>query len=197
MAAALFYMPGRTAIDLNGLVAAGAQITFYATGTTTKQSIFADSGLVTELANPVVANTAGRFPTIYISDALVYRVVGEIPATSEDLFDVDPYYAGSASEADPLTIAAAAAAAASASAAAISEANALAAATAQGVYATKAEGLAAVAEGETFWSDEDGFIYLYRDLSGVAVLIGSRQLFDDGLWTVNAGVITTDDGVWA
>ncbi|MEP0106485.1 hypothetical protein [Parasphingorhabdus sp.] len=46
-----------------------------------------------------------------------------------------------------------------------------AALTAPDVYATKAAGLAAVAEGETFWSDEDGGVNLYRDVSGVATLI--------------------------
>lgn len=50
----------------------------------------------------------------------------------------------------------------------IAEAAAL---TAPQVYATKAAGVAAVGEGETFWSDEDGGVKLYRDVSGVATLL--------------------------
>ncbi len=47
---------------------------------------------------------------------------------------------------------------------------ALAAATAPQVYEDTATGLAAVAEGETFWVETDGNLLLYREESGAAVL---------------------------
>lgn len=47
---------------------------------------------------------------------------------------------------------------------------ALAALTAPYVYATKAAGLAAVSDGQTFWSNEDHPLALYRDVAGVATL---------------------------
>ena len=49
----------------------------------------------------------------------------------------------------------------------------MAALTAPKVYQTKAEGLAAVGEGGTFWSDEDEPLALYRDVGGVATKLAS------------------------
>lgn len=92
MAAKLFYLPFRPAIDANGLTIPGAKLYFYATGTTTLQAIYANSGLSTPLANPVEANAAGRWPTIYLNDALVYRVVLKTSGGTT-IDDQDPYLA--------------------------------------------------------------------------------------------------------
>jgi Pectate lyase superfamily protein len=43
--------------------------------------------------------------------------------------------------------------------------------TAPNVYATTAAGLAAVGEGQTFWSNQSGSPVLYRDVAGVAVAL--------------------------
>lgn len=61
------------ATDSNGKPIAGAQWFFYASGTTTPQAAYADNGLVTPLANPVVADSTGLFPNIYLDPTLVYR----------------------------------------------------------------------------------------------------------------------------
>ena len=54
----------------------GAQMFFYVTGTTTPQNTWADNGLTTPNANPVVADSAtGFFPAIYLSQSVAYKVV--------------------------------------------------------------------------------------------------------------------------
>ncbi|NBU79961.1 MAG: tail fiber protein, partial [Sphingomonadaceae bacterium] len=75
MAEQLFYLPFRPAISASGLVVPGAQLFFYSTGTTTKLPVYADADLTTELPNPVQANAAGVWPSIYLNDSLIYRVV--------------------------------------------------------------------------------------------------------------------------
>lgn len=99
MTAALFYLPFRPALDANGIVVPGALIYFYATGSTSPQTIYADSGLTTPLTNPVTANAAGVWPAIYLDDAVTYRVVLK-DADGTTLDDSDPYLA---SVADDLT----------------------------------------------------------------------------------------------
>lgn len=65
------YMP---ALDLNGNPLAGAKITFYENETTTLASVYANEALTTPLANPVVANLAGVFPSIFADEDLVFTV---------------------------------------------------------------------------------------------------------------------------
>jgi hypothetical protein len=87
----LFSLLGNRAFNSNGYVVPGAQLTFYVSGTTTPAPIYTSSALTTEHANPVVANGAGRFPSIYLDPAVSYRYV----LTDEDGAslgeDVDPY----------------------------------------------------------------------------------------------------------
>jgi hypothetical protein len=90
MAAELFYLPFRPALNANGLTVSGAQLYFYATGTTTLQPVYTTSALSTPLANPVTANAAGRWPQIYFDNALSYRVVLK-DSLGTVLADVDPY----------------------------------------------------------------------------------------------------------
>jgi hypothetical protein len=97
MASELFYLPGRSAINLDGFVASGAVLSFFDTGTGTPASVYSDAGLTTSLGASVAANAAGRFPTIYIDDTKIYRVTCVQDGTT--LFDVDPYYPGDAAEA--------------------------------------------------------------------------------------------------
>ncbi len=94
MAAAEFFLPFRPALDANGIVVAGAKLYFYATETTTPQTIYADAGLTTPLTNPVEANAAGVWPSIYLDDSLTYRVY-MVDAEDDELDDQDPYIPGS------------------------------------------------------------------------------------------------------
>lgn len=178
MAAQLFYLPFRPAIDANGLTVSGAQLFFYLTGTTTPQTVYADAALTTPLTNPVTANAAGVWPSIYLDDTIVYRVVLK-DGNNVTLDDQDPYLADVA---DDLTTAlsniadAVAADAADASADAIAaegfrdeaEVFAATALTASGPnYASTAAGLAATSVGDTFAVDNgDNTVTVYRHDAG-------------------------------
>ena len=90
MAATQFYLPWRPAFDSNGLIVAGAELYFYASGTSTPQSVYADETLLIELANPVTANAAGVWPIIYLDNTLSYRAILK-DGSGNTLNDADPY----------------------------------------------------------------------------------------------------------
>ena len=94
MSAQIFLLPYRPAIGPNSLVIAGAQLFFYQAGTLTKTSVYADAAFTTPLANPVVSNGVGVWPTIYLDTTVSYRVVLKDDAGTT-LSDVDPYVPGS------------------------------------------------------------------------------------------------------
>jgi hypothetical protein len=68
--------------DVTGLVIPGARLFFYTTGTSNKKDTYSDAGLTTPNPNPVVANSAGRFGDIYLSQG-DYKVV-LAPAGTDD-----------------------------------------------------------------------------------------------------------------
>lgn len=72
--ATLFY-PFGSNFDGNGVPRAGATLTFQQTGTTTLQNTFTDSTLATPNANPVVADSNGLFPPIYLSAVFDYKAI--------------------------------------------------------------------------------------------------------------------------
>jgi hypothetical protein len=75
MSAAQFSLPYMVAFKPNGVGVPGAKMFFYAPGTTTKRPVYSTSALTTQLSNPVVADGAGRFPNIYLDNALTYKIV--------------------------------------------------------------------------------------------------------------------------
>lgn len=91
--AQLFTADRFTPVDGNGHVYAGAQLFFYQTGTTTLQTVYADSGATTPLSNPVVADANGLFPAIYLSNVLAYKTV-LLSAAGATLRTTDPINAG-------------------------------------------------------------------------------------------------------
>lgn len=93
MAAQLFLLPFRPAINPNGLTVSGAQLYFYLTGTTTLTDAFSTAALDVALSNPVEANSAGVWPMIYLDDTVTYRVVLK-DAEGATLDDADPYIPG-------------------------------------------------------------------------------------------------------
>lgn len=93
MAAELFTPPSR-ALDANADPYSGALAYFYATGTTTPQSVYTTSSLGTPHANPVVADSSGKFANIYFDASLTYRVVIKNSAGSVTLHDIDPVNPG-------------------------------------------------------------------------------------------------------
>jgi hypothetical protein len=73
--AQLFNGDRLVALDSNGKVIAGALLYFYQTGTTTLQTVYADAGATVTLSNPVVADSGGLFPAIYLGNVNAYKTV--------------------------------------------------------------------------------------------------------------------------
>lgn len=65
------YMP---ALDLTGGPVPGAKLYFYENGTTTLKAIYTSAGLSVAHPNPVVANAAGVFPSIFADEAEEFSV---------------------------------------------------------------------------------------------------------------------------
>jgi hypothetical protein len=58
----------------------GALLYAYAAGTTTPQNTYSDSTLTTPNANPVVADSNGRFGAIYVDPTVAYKFVAKTSA---------------------------------------------------------------------------------------------------------------------
>ena len=63
------------ALDSNGDPISGAKLNFYQTGTSTPKDTYSDSAKTTPNANPVVADSAGRFGEIFMDTDVAYKVV--------------------------------------------------------------------------------------------------------------------------
>ena len=59
---------------VSGAVSPGAKAHFYLTGTTTNTNTYTDAALTTPSSNPVVADAAGVFATIYLDPDIVYKL---------------------------------------------------------------------------------------------------------------------------
>lgn len=75
MAANLFLLPFRPAIGPDSIILPGAQLFFYASGTTTLQDVYADEGLTVPLSSPVTANATGAWPSIYLDATKTYKCI--------------------------------------------------------------------------------------------------------------------------
>src|SRR5690242_393468 len=135
MSATQVFLPYRVAAKPTNTGSPGAHLNVYQAGTTTRKPVYASNSLTTQLSNPVVADGAGRFPDVWLDNALLYKLV-YTDKNGATLATYDNYVPGSPPSADALqpyqdaAEAAAAAAANSAAEAATSEANAEAAANA-------------------------------------------------------------------
>ncbi len=89
MAAELHVTPSR-ATDADGLNLSGAKWFFYQTGTTTPQSVYTTPALSVAHANPVVADSAGKFAPIYFNASLTYRGVLKTADEATTIYDIDP-----------------------------------------------------------------------------------------------------------
>jgi hypothetical protein len=85
---ALFTPPRYSPMSGNGASYPGAKLYFYTTGTTTPKNTYADSGLVTPNANPVVADGNGLFGSIYLA-AGDYKVILK-DSSDNTIWTVDP-----------------------------------------------------------------------------------------------------------
>jgi hypothetical protein len=62
----LFVLPRQTALDDDANPLSGALAYFYQTGTTTLQAVYSDAACTIPHTNPLVADSAGRFPKAYL-----------------------------------------------------------------------------------------------------------------------------------
>jgi lysophospholipase L1-like esterase len=90
MAYQLFQLPRPTAISNNLTLLPGAKVEFFLTGTTTPTPVYQDAELTTPHPNPVVADSAGRFPPIYLDPGVVYRATFKASDDTEIYPAVDP-----------------------------------------------------------------------------------------------------------
>ena len=89
--ARLFFLPQQVRLDAAGTPYAGAKANFYLTGTTTRTDTYQDNALGTPHANPVVADSAGQFPPIYLDPSVTYRCI--VTDTDDNLLDdTDPVH---------------------------------------------------------------------------------------------------------
>lgn len=70
-----FNLPYVTVFDVASIGIPGALLFFYLSGTSTPTNTYSDQGLTVPNTNPVVANQAGQFPSIFLDPAITYKVV--------------------------------------------------------------------------------------------------------------------------
>lgn len=89
----LFVPPFGRATSATGEVLSGAKLYVYLSGTTTPTDAYTTDDLSVAHANPVIADSGGLFPSIYLDPNVEHRVVLK---TSADVTidDVDPYRIG-------------------------------------------------------------------------------------------------------
>jgi len=85
-----FVMPYADAFDTNGVPRGGAKLYFYESGTSTPQTTYSDAALTTPNANPVVADSAGVWPAIFLPNTQNFRVV-LTDANDVSVWTADPY----------------------------------------------------------------------------------------------------------
>jgi hypothetical protein len=78
--AQLLTLPLSRVMDANGAVYPGAKLYAYLTGTTTPTPTYTTSALSTTHTNPVVADSGGFLPPIYLDPAVTYRFVAKTTA---------------------------------------------------------------------------------------------------------------------
>jgi hypothetical protein len=84
-----FFLLEQVAIDA-GAVAAGAKLYFYQTGTSTAQTVYKESTLTTSHAQPVVADSDGKFDDIWLDpDSSVDYRVKLTDSSDTQLFQID------------------------------------------------------------------------------------------------------------
>jgi hypothetical protein len=71
--ASRFSLPIVSTLDVNGRVAPGAKLFFYTSGGVSPKAVYSDNALSVPLPNPVIADSAGRFKSIFMSPS-DYRV---------------------------------------------------------------------------------------------------------------------------
>ena len=91
-------------VNAVGAPISGAKARFYLTGTTNNATTYSDAALTTPNTNPVIADSAGRFPPIYLNPDVTYRLQ-VLDASNVLIVDRDPIYtAGDGTASDSWTV---------------------------------------------------------------------------------------------
>ena len=90
MTTSRFFMPRASAFDGNGDPISGAKLYFYDAGTSTPRATYSDSALSIANTNPVEADSAGRFPDIFLTPSVAYKVAFT-DAADAPIWTADPY----------------------------------------------------------------------------------------------------------
>jgi hypothetical protein len=75
MTGTAYIPPRQTPVNSSGRPYAGALAYFYVAGTTTDRPVYTSSALNVTHTQPVVANSAGLFPAIYLDPQYTYRCI--------------------------------------------------------------------------------------------------------------------------
>lgn len=78
----IFTQPSQQALDTAANVLSGATLTFSLTGSSTATNAYSDSTLLTPVANPLSANSAGVWIPVFLDPAVTYRIVLKTSAGS-------------------------------------------------------------------------------------------------------------------
>lgn len=89
----LFHAALQPALDSDGNPISGATWNFYATTTTTPQSVYSNAALSVSLGSTVTADASGRFATIFLDETKTYRAILKT-AGGATIKDIDPINAG-------------------------------------------------------------------------------------------------------
>lgn len=88
MSTARLTAPRLMAVDANGSPLPGAKLNTYDAGTTTPRATFSDDALSVQHANPIIADSAGVFPDIYLSPVQYKLVLTD--AADASVWTADP-----------------------------------------------------------------------------------------------------------
>lgn len=72
---AFLFDPSFQRVSALGLPLSGATLTFYRAGTSTKITVYQDSAATTPHTNPVVADSSGAFPAIFLTTTSPYKFI--------------------------------------------------------------------------------------------------------------------------
>lgn len=84
-----FVLPNQFDVDATGTPYAGGFLYFYASGTTTPQTTYSDSGLTVPNENPVPADSSGHFGNVFLTPTATYKVT-LTDAAGNQIWTADP-----------------------------------------------------------------------------------------------------------
>ena len=70
-----FYIPINQVFSNLGIIGAGYKLEFFETGTSTPKDTYSDVGLTVPNTNPVIADSSGRFPQIFVESLADYKAI--------------------------------------------------------------------------------------------------------------------------